>query len=67
MNKNAGFRLRLDDGLRRNFVNACKQQDRSAAQVLREFMRRYVDRHSDDSQGELFPAEQATPRAAARR
>jgi len=55
MTKDSGFRIRLDDNLRRNFLQACKLQDKSAAQVLREFMRRYVDRHVDTSQGELFP------------
>ena len=55
MVKDSGFRIRLDDNLRRNFLQACKQQDKSAAQVIREFMRRYVDRHVDTSQGELFP------------
>lgn len=55
MVKDSGFRIRLDDNLRRNFLQACKQQDKSAAQVIREFMRRYVDRRVDTSQGELFP------------
>lgn len=55
MAKDSGFRIRLDDNLRRNFLQACKQQDKSAAQVIREFMRRYVDRRVDTSQGELFP------------
>lgn len=56
MAKDSGLRIRLDDSLRRNFLQTCKLQDKSAAQVVREFMRRYVDRHVDTSQGELFPA-----------
>lgn len=56
MAKDSGFRIRLDDNLRRSFLQACKLQDKSAAQVIREFMRRYVDRRMDTSQGELFPA-----------
>jgi hypothetical protein len=56
MAKDSAFRIRLDDTLRRSFLLACKQQDKSAAQVIREFMRRYVDRRVDTSQGELFPA-----------
>lgn len=67
MTKDAGFRIRLDAGLRRNFVDACKQQDRSAAQVIRDFMRRYVDRHADDAQGELFSGVQAKSRSMPRR
>ena len=56
MAKNSGFRIRLDENLRRNFLQVCKQQDKSAAQVIREYMRRYVDRHVDVAQGELFPS-----------
>ena len=55
MTKDSGFRIRLDNNLRRNFLQACKHQDRSAAQVIREFMRKYIDRHIDTTQGELFP------------
>ena len=61
MAKDSGFRIRLEDNLRRSFLQACKQQDRSAAQVIREFMRRYVDRRVDASQGELFPTGVAKP------
>src|SRR5205807_6088452 len=38
----SGLRVRLDMRLREQFVEACRMQDRTAAQVLREFMREYV-------------------------
>lgn len=56
MAKDSGLRIRLEVPLKRSFIRACKDRDKSAAQVIREFMRRYVDRHTDSSQGELFPS-----------
>lgn len=40
--KDVGLRIRLDRDLRDEFVAACQVHDRPAAQVLREFMRKYV-------------------------
>ncbi len=40
--KDVGFRIRVDRALRKSFVEACKQDDKPAAQVLREFMRDFV-------------------------
>lgn len=40
--KDVAFKIRIDEELRRAFVEACREQDRPAAQVVREFMRRYV-------------------------
>jgi hypothetical protein len=40
----SGFRIRVDDGLRRDFIAACRQRDLTAAQVLRGFMRHFVER-----------------------
>lgn len=42
-NKDAGLRIRIDRELRDAFVAACRAQDKPAAQVLREFMREYVN------------------------
>lgn len=53
--KDAGFRVRIDKVLREEFVEACRAQDRPAAQVVREFMRHYVDEHRRSAQGTLFP------------
>ena len=40
--KDVAFKLRIDEELRRNFVQACQAEDRPAAQVVRQFMRAYV-------------------------
>ena len=40
--KDVAFKIRIDEELRRAFVEACREQDRPAAQVVREFMRRFV-------------------------
>lgn len=45
--KDAGLRIRVERELRQEFLEACRQEDRPAAQVLREFMRSYVARHAD--------------------
>ena len=44
--KDVGIRIRVQRELREQFVAACKAEDRPAAQVLREFMRSYVDAHA---------------------
>lgn len=43
--KDSGFRIRVQRELREQFLAACKAQDKPAAQVLREFMREYVEAH----------------------
>lgn len=40
--KDVAFKIRIDGELRRAFVEACRERDRPAAQVVREFMRRFV-------------------------
>ena len=40
--KDSGFRIRVERELREKFLAACREQDRPAAQVLREFMRSFV-------------------------
>ena len=42
MGKDVGLRIRLERALRDEFLEACRAQDRPAAQVLREFMRGYI-------------------------
>ena len=42
MAKDVGLRIRVDRDLRESFTEACKAEDRPAAQVIREFMRAYV-------------------------
>jgi hypothetical protein len=41
--KDVGLRIRIQKELREQFLAACKAQDKPAAQVLREFMREYVE------------------------
>ena len=45
MREDTGLRIRVDDSLRRDFIEACKGRDTTAAQVLRGFMRWYVERN----------------------
>lgn len=40
--KDSGLRIRIERALRDKFLTICREQDRPAAQVLREFMREYV-------------------------
>jgi len=51
--KDSGFRIRVDDELRGQFVSACRARDLTAAQVLRNFMRDFVQQIRPD-QLELF-------------
>ena len=41
--KDVGLRIRVQRELREEFIETCKVEDKSAAQVLREFMRDYID------------------------
>ncbi|MEO1207191.1 MAG: hypothetical protein AAFV45_12760 [Pseudomonadota bacterium] len=45
MDKDVGFRIRIDRELREQFLEVCRAQDKPAAQVLREFMRDYIQTH----------------------
>jgi len=45
--KDAGLRIRVEHELRDRFLETCRRADRPAAQVLREFMRRYVAEHGE--------------------
>jgi len=40
--KDSGLRIRIERELRERFLATCREQDRPAAQVIREFMREYV-------------------------
>jgi hypothetical protein len=41
--KDAGMRIRVEQDLREEFIAACQAQHTPAAQVLRQFMRGYVE------------------------
>jgi hypothetical protein len=60
--KTAGLRLRVEPELREEFVEACRTEGRAAAQVLRDFMRRYVSENRSAAQQELFGANQPQSR-----
>ena len=55
--KNAGLRIRVERTLRDEFLDACRAEDKPAAQVIREFMREYVAKREAEAQGSLFAAE----------
>lgn len=43
--KDSGLRIRVQRELREQFLAVCQAQDKPAAQVLREFMRAYIEDH----------------------
>ncbi len=50
-----GLRIRIDEELRREFIEVCRVQDMTGAQVLRAFMRSYVEHHASAlRQADLF-------------
>lgn len=55
--KSAGLRIRIEPQLRQAFLDACQNNDKSAAQVLRSFMRQYVNEYPASRQGDLFARE----------
>ena len=52
VNKDTGMRIRVERDLRERFLEVCQQQDRPAAQVLREFMRTYIADHETENAAE---------------
>ena len=54
MTKSAGLRVRVEPDLHRRFLSVCKAQHLPAAQVLRRFMRDYVERYGQAEQRDLF-------------
>ncbi len=55
------MRIRVQRDLRERFLRVCQAQDKPAAQVLREFMRTYVDQHQELLVDE--PAASSAPKA----
>jgi hypothetical protein len=53
--KDVAFKIRIQSELRQEFVDTCSAQDRSAAQVIREFMRNYISQHYGGLQQPLLP------------
>tara|TARA_R110002167_G_scaffold336278_2_gene543631 strand:- start:611 stop:787 length:177 start_codon:yes stop_codon:yes gene_type:complete len=55
--KDSGLRIRVERDLRERFLEICRQQDRPAAQVLREFMRTYISQHEADNRNDKYKKE----------
>lgn len=47
MMKDTGLRIRVERELREKFLATCREQDRPAAQVLRDFMRHFIAENDD--------------------
>lgn len=47
--KDTGLRIRIERELREKFLTTCRELDRPAAQVLREFMREFVAANQNTS------------------
>ena len=62
--KDVGLRIRIQRDLREQFLDACRAQDKPAAQVLREFMREYVQGHKAGSRQDTREQETETPATA---
>lgn len=46
MAKDLGLRIRVKRELREEFLAICQAQEKVPAQVIREFMREYLDRYA---------------------
>jgi hypothetical protein len=55
--KDSGMRIRVEKELRDAFVQACRAQDRAAADVLRDFMRAFTEKQQQ-GQADLFTGTQ---------
>lgn len=58
--KDSGLRIRVERELREKFLALCREQDKPAAQVIREFMRRYIA-ENDDGQAALVQTKKKKP------
>lgn len=65
MSKEVQMTFRVESELRAEFADAASQEDRPAAQVLREFMRVYVNQSRE--RGHSSPANDAISMAESRR
>lgn len=57
--KDVGLRIRVSRELRDEFLAVCRVQDKPASQVLRDFMRDYIEALRQAEQQTLFDAEEA--------
>ena len=54
VNKTSALRIRIDPSLHHQFLEICKKQDIPASQIIRDFMRQYVQMHGGGVQLKLF-------------
>lgn len=66
--KDVGIRIRIEKELRDSFQGACDVENRSASEVLRDFMRSFAEQRVGGMQPSLFPKTEVTdkPRKARR-
>ena len=55
MAKESGFRVRVEESLRKAFIEACRKEDQTASQEIRKFMRIYVEERDNHLQTGLHP------------
>ena len=55
-----GLRIRIDDNLRSEFIQVCRGNDQTAAQVLRAFMRQYIEAGKQPPPSKQLPARSTT-------
>lgn len=59
--KDSGMRIRVEQQLREDFLEACKNEDVPAAQVIRQFMKKYIEKAAKPS-GEIVQSKRTTTR-----
>ena len=64
--KTAQLRIRVEEELHDSFMDSCREIDRPASQVIREFMKRFIEEQDLARQRDLFVTRQATLSAASR-
>lgn len=43
--KDVALKIRVEEDLRREFIEVCRSEDMTAAQVVRKFMREYINKN----------------------
>lgn len=59
MPKTSALRIRIEPELHKDFLETCRRLDIPAAQVLRQYIRRFVEQHDSSNQEELFMGQAA--------
>lgn len=52
--KNVTFKIRVNEQLKKEFLDICSEMDVPAAQVVREFMKNHVENDKNLKQQDLF-------------